>query len=349
MLFKSNKLISLDVGASSIKMVELDVSRDTATLRSFGFAQTPGEAITGGEISDSTAISETIKAIMSEIKTRRKNVAVGIWGSAIIVKKITIPRVEVNLLDEQIKWEAEQYIPFDIKEISLEYHLLKSSAAGDNMDVLLIAAKRGLVYRFVDLVEAAGLSCQIVDVSSFALANCFSFNYGSRTDCVAVINIGSQITNFVVVDVGEVIFSRDIPFGGHNYTTDISRDMGVSLEEAESLKMSLAQAQQVPEELAGIIQGTTEIFVEEIQNSFEFYRATTTRNPITQFYVTGGGIGLPGLVDTISQVTGLNYDVLNPFLKVKFKKSQFSSEYIEQIKPYSAVAIGLALRKVDDT
>lgn len=346
--WSSNKTVSLDIGASSIKVVELDVSRDSANLRSFGFVQTPPQSLIGGEIADPNAIAAAVKSLLAEIKTKRKSVVVGLWGSGVIVKKISIPRVEENLLADQIKWEAEQYIPFDIKEISLEFTVLKSSSTSETMDILLVAAKKPLVYRFMDIVAGCGLSCDIVDLSTFALANCYTFNYGRNPETVALLDIGSHVTNFAVVEEGQVLFCRDIPIGGFNFTSDISREMGVSLDEAESLKLASVSNQQVPEEVGNIIRHTTEVVADEVQNSFEFFKATSSNQAISRFYVTGGGAAMPGLADHIGQVTGASYEILNPFLRVSFDSKKFSPDYIEQIKLYCAVSIGLALRKVGD-
>lgn len=340
--------MGLDIGASSIKLVELDVGRDSASLKNFGFIQTPPQAVVAGEISDPAAISTAIRSIIGELKTRRKNVAVGLWGSGVIVKKISIPKVEENLLSEQIKWEAEQYIPFDIKEISLEHYVLKKSASNEMMDVLLVAAKKPLVYRLMDIITGCGLVCDVVDLSTFALANCFSFNYGVTSDAVAILDFGSQITNFAIVEQGQVLFCRDIPVGGMSFTSDISRELGVSLEEADGLKMAAFSNQQVPSEVSSAIRTTLDSVSEEIQNSFSFFAATGSGTAVSRIFTTGGASIMPGFGDHITQVTGAPNEILNPFIKVKYNSRKFSPDYIDQIRPYAAVGIGLALRKVGD-
>lgn len=343
--FKSNKPIGLDIGASSLKVVELDVTATGVSLRSFGFSQTPPQSVISGEIVDAAAVSSGVSKLTKEIKTNRTNMVVGIWGSAVIVKRISMPPVENDLIGDQIKWEAEQYIPFDLKEISLDHHVLKKTGNKETMDVLLIAAKKSIVNVFLDIVTGAGFKCDVVDLSSFALANCFTYNYGVNAEPVAILDIGAQLTNFVVVQNGEVVFCRDILFGGSNFTQDIMRDMSVSFEDGEGLKVSAGSGQTVPQEVLNSIKSTTEVFTEEIQNSFEFFKQTAVGSNITQLYFTGGTSRMPGLVEQVAKGVAVRHDIFNPFLKVKYKPSRFSLDYIEQIKPYCGIAMGLALRK----
>lgn len=347
--FSSKKIIGLDIGASAIKMVQLDAGKGSATLNGFGFIPTPPQSIVGGEIADPIAISNSIKSLLAELKTNRKSVSVGLWGSGVIVKKISIPRVDENVLADQIKWEAEQYIPFDIKEISLEHYVLKTSSSAEMMDILLVAAKKPLVFRLIDIISGCDLTCDIVDLSTFALANCYSFNYGKNSDIVALLDVGAQITNFAIVQDGQVLFCRDVPVGGFTFTADISREMGVSLEEAEGLKLAAFSNQQVPSEVSNVMKSTTEAVAEEIQNSFNFFSATGATGAISKFLITGGASGMSGFADYLTQVTGAPNEIFDPFLRVKYSARKFSREYIDQIRPYCAVSIGLALRQKGDS
>src|SRR5690606_32780194 len=144
-----------------------------------------------------------------------------------------------------IKFEAEQYIPFDVNEINLDFTVLKNkNQSAETMDYLLIAAQREFLFKIAEVIETAELECSIVDVSGFALANTFIFNHSERVgETIGLINCGAGVTNFVVMEDGEVVFARDIPVGGLNFTNDIHKQMGVSLEEAEALKISASTGQ----------------------------------------------------------------------------------------------------------
>jgi type IV pilus assembly protein PilM len=348
MLFGSKKVIGLDIGTSTIKMAELDVSRSKVQLLSFGFVPTPANAISSGEILNSNLISAAVKTLALEIKTKRKKVATGMWGTAVIVKKITIPRIEKKLIAEQIRWEAEQYLPFDISSVSLAYHVINPNSNSDTMDLLLIAAQLDLVSQYSMTVQSSGFDLGVLDVSGFALANCFEANYGRSQDTVGLINVGSGVTNFVVVSQGEVIFARDVAIGGFNYTNEISKELGVTLPEAESLKLSAVGRGAVPDEVHSIISATNDMLTDEIRNSFEFFVGGNNGNAFDRCYITGGSSPIPGLVEQISKATNVNIERMNPFQKVKAAKT-FSDAYLRQIAPFASVAIGLGLRKVGDS
>lgn len=349
MFFSQKKILGLDIGTSSIKLAELEAGRRGLTLNRFSIVPISPGLVSGGEIIDATGVISAIEMAVRQAKTKRKHVATGMWGTSVIVKKISMPRMDENVVAEQIKWEAEQYIPFDVNEISLEHHILKSMrSGGENMDVLLVAAKQEFVFRYLETVETAGLKCACIDVSGFALANCFEFNYGITSDITALLNIGAGVTNFVVVDRGEVIFSRDISVGGQSYTSDINKSMGVSLAEAEALKISASMGQEVPDEVNTIISSTNEAVVDELKNSFEFFSATSGGAAIQKFYVSGGSIYVPGLVETLSKATGIPFEVMDPFLKIDSAPRTVPPDYLAQIKPLAAVVLGLAMRKEGD-
>ncbi len=349
MFFSNKKIIGLDIGTSSVKIAELEASRRGLVLNCFNvYPLIPG-AVNGGEIVDGAAVTQAIDSVVRQSGTKRKNVATGMWGTSVIVKKISMPRMDEKVVAEQIKWEAEQYIPFDVNEISLEHHILRSMRGPtENMEVLLVAAKQEFVFRFLEVVEAAGLHCTCVDVSGFALANCFEFNYGVMNQPTAVLNIGAGITNFVVVDKGEVIFSRDIAVGGYTYTSDLNKGMGVSLQEAEALKISASLGQEVPDEVNNVMASTSEAVIDEIRNSFEFFSATSGGLAVQKFYVTGGSIFVPGLVETLSKNTNVPFEVMDPFAKISANSKNIPPDYLMQIRPISAIALGLAMRKDAD-
>ncbi|MAF90998.1 MAG: type IV pilus assembly protein PilM [Bdellovibrionota bacterium] len=346
MLFGSTKVIGLDIGTSTIKLVELNVNRGTAEVISFGVAPTPQAAVMNGEILDSLPISETVTRILEQVKTKRKRVATGLWGTSVIVKRINVPQMDESLLQEQIKWEAEQYIPFDMSEVSIDFHLIPEHRSQDVMEVLLVAAKNETVYRYAELVENSGLECSVVDVNGFALANCFEFNYGnSQKEVIGLLNVGAACTNFVVLENGHTSFVRDIPVGGGNYTADIQSHLGVSLDEAESLKISAGIGQEVPEEVFDVLTSSNELFLEELQRSIDFYQASSNAGEIKRFYITGGSIALPNLLESLQNGLNVPVEIMNPFKKIKYNDKKFNADYIAQISNFVSVPLGLALRK----
>jgi type IV pilus assembly protein PilM len=350
MFFQSKKLIGVDIGTANIKMAELDVSRRSGTLTAFSVMPTPPRAINGGEIVDPGAVSDALKAMLVESKSRRKHAAIGLWGTSVITKRISIPQMEDKLVGGQIRWEAEQYIPFDINEVNIDFNILKSfRSSAENMEVLLVAARQETASLYQDIVQSAGLQCSVVDVAGFALANCFAHNWGTpKGQTVALMNFGAAVTSFVVIESGEVIFCRDIPVGGLTYTTEIQKALGTSLEEAEALKISACTGQAAPDEVIKAIQATHEILAEEVQSSVDFFTNTTPGLPVQQCFVTGGASRTTGLIKALSTHTKLNMESFDPFRQIKVNERALPQRYINEIRDFAAVAVGLGMRKAGD-
>lgn len=348
MLFRSRKVIGIDIGSSSIKIAEMDVSKSGGVLRSLGYLSTPPGAISGGDIANPQILSQSIERILKQAKIHTKQAASALYGTAVIVKKITIPKVDKKLLDQQIRFEAEQYVPFDLNEITLAYHVLKQSAQPDTLDVLLIAAQNALVGQYANVVLGAKLSLSVLDVAGFALANCFELNYGRQPgQTLALLNVGASVTHFVVIHDGEVIFVRDLPIGGSQYSTEISKELGVSFQEAESLKLSAVAKKEVPPEVHTVMSTVSDNVTEEIRNSFDFFSASVAGLSISQCFYTGGSASIPNLISQASAATQIKFQPLNPFLKVKPSKS-INLQMMQQLSSFSAIVVGLAMRKVDD-
>ena len=349
MIFSSKKIIGLDIGSSSIKLAEITVTNNNAVLDNFAFIQSPNQSMNNGEIIDSLIISESIKAAFKENAFSNKKACVGLSGTAVIVKKISIPKVESKNIAEQVQYEAAQYLPFDISQVTLDYHQLSFSQNATSTDLLVVAAQNEFILSYLETVSRAGLKCHILDVGSLALANLFELNYGKTNEPVAIFNFGSNITNFLVLLQGEVIFSRDIPVGGFHFTNEISKNMGVTFEEAESLKISQSNKQEVPEETRTFMNIALEHVTEEIRNSIDFYTATANGLLISRAYFTGGASLTVGLIDHLIESVKLPFEVLNPYIKIKSGNKKLSASYLQQISPFVGISFGLGLRKSGDS
>lgn len=349
MFFGNKKILGLDIGSTSIKLVELDVKRSGATLQSFLMIPMPPGALGTGEILDGNAISMTLQRALNDFRTKRKNVAIGLWGTSVIIKRISIPKVEKKLIQESLRFEAEQHIPFDINNVTLSYHLLPFESSPETLDILLVAAQNEVVRQYTETVSNVGLKCTVVDVAGFALANLFELNYGvlENNEVVALLNIGAQVTNFVAVQNGEVIFCRDVPVGGSSYTSEISKNMGCSFQEAEGLKLTAAKGQEVPEGVSHTIAQVSEQILDEIRSSIDFLTVTNQGLKMSRCLYTGGGSLTPGLIDKMAQGLEMKFEVLNPYRKVSMGR-KMNVGYLQQVAPFVAVALGLGLRSGND-
>jgi len=238
--FGKKSLVGLDIGSSTVKAMEVHFKgRDKGfELRSLGIARLPNEAIVQGAFLNSSAIVDAIKEAIDQGRIRGKEVAAAIAGHSVIVKKVSLPQMTREELEEQIQWEAEQYIPFDVNEVNLDFQILDTSEGDGQMDVLLVAAKKDLIDDYMQVITEAGLTPGVIDVAAFAVENALEVNYDLATDeAVAVVNIGAQTVNINIVQNGVPAFTRDITTGGNQYTEEIQKALSISFEEAERIKI----------------------------------------------------------------------------------------------------------------
>lgn len=349
MFFASKKIVGIDIGSSSIKLAELTVNSGGAILENFAVVPSPQQAITNGEITDSILVAESIRSAFKENGFKNKKACVGLSGTAVIIKKISIPRVEPKRLREQVQYEAAQYLPFDVSQVTLEHHVLSFTSSPENLDVLVVAAQNEYILNYISSINQAGLKCGILDVNSLALANIFELNYGKTSEPVALFNFGSNITNFLVLFQGEVIFSRDIPVGGFHFTNEISKNMGITFDEAETLKISQsAEQKEVPEETRTFMNIALDYVTEEIRNSIDFYTATAQGHLITKAYYTGGASLTVGLIQHLVDVLKLPFETFNPAQNIRSGSKKITPLYLQQITPFRSIACGLGIRLVGD-
>lgn len=348
---KKKGLVGVDIGSSAVKAVELKVGGkggDEYQLLNIGIESLPPEAIVDGAIMDSGAVIDSIQRLFQENKIKTSDVATGVSGNAVIVKKISLPQMSAEELDESITWEAEQYIPFDIQDVRLDYELLDGGSGG-NMDVLLVAVKRDKISEYTSAITQAGKNASIVDVDVFALQNCYEINYGIDAGrVVALLNIGASIMNVNVVKGATSVFNRDIGAGGNQYTDAIQKDLNLSFEQAEALKKGEQVEGAAPESLHPILQAVSENIAMEIQKTFDFFRATSQEDRIDQIFLSGGTAKIHGLKNLLQDRFGAPVELLNPFLNVRYSEKDFNPDYLEDIGPSAAIAVGLAVRRVGD-
>ena len=258
-LFTKKELIGLDIGSSSIKAVALDWGKKTPRLKHFGMISLPPEAIVDGAFMDSATIVESIRSLVDGLKVKTRQVAVSISGHSVIIKKINVPAMSEVQLEESIRWEAEQYIPFDIEDVNLDFQILDEPAGQDQMAVLLVAAKKDMINDYTTVIEEAGLHPVIVDVDSFAIENAYNLSYESPEDeVVALVNIGAGVMTINVLKGGTSAFTRDISIGGRQITEDIQKRLKMTYEEAEALKVKERDPSPQSQEVERIIQGMAE-------------------------------------------------------------------------------------------
>lgn len=344
-VFGFNKLLGLDIGNGSVKACEISASSKTAKMNKFKITKMNDGAYKNGEILNPAALTTVLKASTEKLKA--KKIALGVSGSSVMVKKITIPKMDESLLPEQVRWEAEQYIPYNIEEVNIEYIVLSESSSQDTMDLLLVAAQQTRVAQFVDAVVQAHLKPEIVDVSSFALANCFSHNYPEMVDqTVALIDIGAFFTHFVVVQNGEVIFSRDIPAGGQLFDEDLASNLGVPIEEARQIKES---DDALPDIAMDTLKSVSKRYAEQVVGAMEFFVETTQAQKIGEVFLTGGASLTIGLIESLTEGLKTHVQYMDVLKNITPSAAILKDVSERDLQYKSAVSIGLALRKAGDS
>jgi type IV pilus assembly protein PilM len=352
--FGKASVIGLDIGSNSVKAVEIAMkSRDKGfELRGLGQAALPSEAIVQGAFLNSSAIVDTIREAIDSGRFKGTDVVASVSGHSVIVKRVNLPEMTREELEDQIQWEAEQYIPFDVNEVNLDFQILASNEEEGQMDVLLVAAKKDLIDDYYQVISEAGLNPVAIDVAGFAIQNAFEANYEQDPDAVtALVNIGAQVVNINVLRNGIPAFTRDIMTGGAQYTEEIQKALSVSFDEAEKIKMggsdAGASAQDViPQEVEQAVRRVSDTVIGEIARSLDFFAATSADARITKVLLSGGGSKIAGFAAAFAERTGLETAELNPLAHM-LPSNGFEAEYLETMGPLLAVGIGLATRRLD--
>ena len=355
MLFgRSRNLVGLDIGDSSIKVAELkDLGKGRGfQLSKLGAEPLSAEAIIDGAIMDSQLVIETIKRLFHRLKIKNNQVATALSGHSVIVKRISLPVMSAAELSESIHWEAEQYIPFDIDDVNLDYQILEgSSLSGEgNMDVLLAAAKKDKIGDYSSVITQAGLQPIAVDIAAFALQNAFEANYEFEShQIVALCDIGAAVSSISVLHGGTSVYWRDLNIGGNAYTDAIQKELNLSAEQAERLKRG-EEMDGIPyERVLPILSSVNEDVGTEIQKTLDFFKQiSATDESLDRLYLTGGSAQVIHLKDALGQRLHTQVEILNPFRRIQPSGREVSPDVLNDMTPTASVAVGLALRKMGD-
>jgi type IV pilus assembly protein PilM len=348
---EGKNLVGVDIGASSVKVCQVRDSRRGPSLVRFGFAQLPPHAIVDGQVMDSGIVVETISKVFRDAKIRERAVAVSVSGQSVIIRKITVPMMTEEELDEQIQWEAEQHIPFDIKDVEVDYQVLKRRPETSQMDLLLVAAKKDYIADYTQLVKSAKLKPIVCDIDAFTVQNLFEFTRGIDDEkTVALINVGASLSSLNIISGGISSFTREIATGGNTVTELIQKQMGIPYEQADAYKCGGKAGGTtpygiVPQQMMPIIEAATDTIAAEIQRSLDFFVATSGENEISTIYLTGGSSNLPMLIQSVQRRTRVTVETWKPTEKFAIDTKNVDSTELELRAPQLAVALGLTLRR----
>jgi type IV pilus assembly protein PilM len=351
-LFSRSKkgVVGLDIGSSAVKLIELREKKGEFHLQRLGIEPLSPEAIVDGSIMDSSLVVDAIHRLNDQTKVKNNSFATSLSGHSVIIKKIQLPAMPEDELADSIQWEAEQYIPFDINDVRLDYVVLAEGEPGrDSMEVLLVAVKRDKVNDYVSVISQTGKTPAVVDVDAFAVQNAYEVNYDlDPRKVVALINMGAGVTTINILARGSTVFWRDISFGGNQFTEALQREFNLSFAQAEALKRGESVDRYTLADARPVLDTVSAEMASEIRKTFDFFSATSSEGPVDELMLSGGCALTPNLQQVLREKFEVPTELMNPLRRIHFKESDFDPEWMQSIGPMMAVAVGLGIRRVGD-
>lgn len=345
---KPKGLVGLDIGSSSVKVVELRKKGDGYELVNMGLENLGQDAVVDGAIMDSFTVTTAIENIFNQNKIKTKNVATAVSGHSVIVKKISVNAPTEAEVANAIPYEAQQYIPFAMEDVNLSYQILGPASAGPGYDVMLVAVKRDKILNHTNVLSQSGKTSLVVDIDAFALQNAFEVNYDPPPDrMIALLNIGASLMNINILRGGVPLFTRDVSVGGNQYTDTLQKELDLSFDDAEKLKQGEPVGNVTLEQASPHLRSVSEILLLEVQKTFDFFKQTTSAESIQQIHVAGGSARIEGLVDLLKEEFGIPVETMNPFQNIEVNPTRFPADQVNAVAPRMSVAVGLALRSFD--
>ena len=357
---KKETLIGLDIGSRTIKLAEVLQTKKDRILQRFGMADLPRDAIVEGRIKEPTIVSDTIKGLINDLKVKERNVATSVAGYSVIIKRITVGKVTEEELHDNIQFEAEQYIPFDVQDVNIDFHIIGEHESNPNqMNVMLVAAKKEIIDEYTDVLEMSNLNPCVIDVDAFALEKVFEDNYMNEEGNIALIDIGANKMNINIVKDYMSTFTRDVSIGSEQIVRDIASRFECSFEEAEAVMLG-KELEKVPqeegetkdkmlpskEEVQEIVHSFTLSWCREIRQAIDFFYSTYADEDIKKIILSGGGAMAEGLSKLLSDETALDVEMCNPFINIKINEKQNDIDYLKKIAPQAVISMGLATRSL---
>jgi type IV pilus assembly protein PilM len=346
---KKPHLVGLDIGSRTIKAAEVVEMKKGRVLKNFNTINIEPGIIEEGAIKDPEAVSAAIRELFKNSKLKEQNVAISVGGYSVIVKKINVKTMTEDELHDTIHFEAEQYIPFDISDVNLDFQIIGESEQNPNqMSVILVAAKKEMVSEYVSLIQMAGLNACIIDVDAFALQNIFEVNYAQEEENVALIDIGASKTSLNLLKGNSSVFMRDVSLGCGQINEKISSFADCSLEEADEIKLSRQSEKVSVEDLKGIVSTVVTDWCSEIKRALDFFYSSYPEDQIKRIILSGGGANIIEFRKLLAEETATPVEIINPFENISVDNKSLDDSYLEQIAPQAAICMGIAIRKMGD-
>ena len=336
-------VVGVDIGSHAVKVCQLKRTDKAYSVLSLGSALLPEGAVDDGTLNEPELVGEVIADLFKNLKIKTKKVGFSISGYSVIVKKVNLAVMD-SQLEEHIMAEAEQYIPFDIDDVYLDFQDLKTNSdENDRTDVMLVAAKKDIVDDYLEMLENIGLQATIVDVDGFALENTYEYNT-PKSENVALVDIGASKMNINIISSGISVVARDIVVGSRQLTEHIQSQFDLEFDEAEALKLGHQEAGEKKQDIEEIFSTVCTQWVLEIKKAIDLYHSNYPDSPLNKLVLSGGGSKVVGLTDFLANETGLEVELFNPFANMISNDKKIDRGYLTTVGPEMAIASGIAIR-----
>ncbi len=342
---KEQLITGVDIGSHAIKVCQLQKTGKGYKLVAVGSTTLLPGVVEDGILQEPDTVGQAISSLFKNLKIKNPKIGISISGYSVIVKKINLEYMEDDELLEYITAEAEQYIPFDINDVYLDFQKLPtSSQEEDRSDIMLVAAKKDVIDDYLLMLGEQKLKPVLVDVDGFALENIWEKMSGNGEN-IALVDIGASKMNINVISEGVSVLARDVVVGSNQLTDQLANTLGVDEAEAENIKLGMVSIDEHQESIEEIFSQTCTQWVLEIKKAIDLYMANNPGSPLKHLVLSGGGAKIKGLLEYIAQETGLHVTLFNPFEKMIVDEKKIDRQYLDSIAPEMAIAAGLAIRE----
>ncbi|MDD9301538.1 MAG: type IV pilus assembly protein PilM [Desulfobacter sp.] len=344
---KKDHLVGLDIGSAFIKVAELKMGKKGNTLKKFGIAPVPSGAIDEGRIVDMQGLAKVIRSLFKSQKIKEKNVAISTGGHSVVIKTISTPKISDKELHKTIRTEAEQYIPYDIDDVNIDYQILgESEFSPDQMNVLLVAVKKDLVAEYIELIRMAGLNPSIIDVDAFALQNIYETLPDENPEFVTLlVDVGASKTSLNILKDNHSMMMRDMMAGGNQVVEAISDRLGVDFDSACQILLAGANTAEDEETINEICTNISNQWCSEICEVVHTFESGTNDIKLEKILLSGGGF-MKTFAQSLMSELDVQVSNINPFGGLIMDPAQIDD--LEGLKLQAPIVLGLAMRRVDD-
>lgn len=352
-MFFNDSLVAIDIGSSAIKMLELTGNASRRRLKNFAIEAIPKGAIENGLVVDAGVVTQVVKNLVNRLGVKRRRAAISVSGSGVILKRVRIAVGKDATLDEQVTFHASQAFQLDLSELYYDYAEMGASLKNpDEIDVLLVGARREIIEQYITIVKAAGLTPGVMEAGAISVANMFEQNYGVVEGLIVLISVGANHTQVSFIDNGRLLYSYEAPAGGETYTLAIMQTLGMQRDTAESLKISASNhSGSLSPDMQRVLDETNNLVVNDIRQIFGFFSTSPDAEgvgPVKYVFLTGGASRTLGLDAAIAASVGVPVVFANPFQRIEVSDRKFRLDQVMMLSPMFGVAVGLGIRQKGD-